>query len=517
MENSSNQMENQNGEISLKKYLNILLIEKKLIICLTLIASIIGVTYSLIKKPVWRGEFKIVTKENNSSQNSNSILSNNPLSSLVGIKKTFDNKTTLEILNSQSVLKPVYEFAKKNDPKLNLSYKKWVNQKLFVKYELGTEVLVASYIDENKKLLLSILHEIKNKYQEYSVSSRKNNLSQSIKFLTNQQKVLSGKYQKSLAEFNKFTIDNGLGNIDGVFSLDDSSRKGSNQSPLLNQNTQNFPDFTPQAYNEFSTQREKSEGIPIAQRYAIQFANLESKEALYNQLSTLLKPNSQTIIELSKEIESLKKSLKRPNEILIKYRDLQSTAERNKLLLYNISENLELAKLEQVKQLIPWQVISPPTINELRESPKRKQIVLISFLAGLFLSSIISVVKHNKKGIVFEKEDFEKYLDIKFDGYVGEDINLNTLFIKKFKENLNKGEYLGILKLEDNDSDNSKYFQKDSKIKFISVEKLEELENFRNILLIAYSGRIKIKTLDKIKEYLKVYKNNIKGSFLTNS
>ena len=119
MENSNNQIENQNGEISLKKYLNILLNDKKLIICLTLIASIIGVTYSLIKKPVWRGEFKIVTKENNSSKNSNS--STSPLSSLVGMKKSLDNKTTLEILKSPSVLKPVYEFAKKSDPNLNLS------------------------------------------------------------------------------------------------------------------------------------------------------------------------------------------------------------------------------------------------------------------------------------------------------------------------------------------------------------------------------------------------------------
>ena len=81
------------------------------------------------------------------------------------------------------MLKPIYEYAKKNDPNLNLSYKKWISQKTIIKYESGTDVLVVSYKDQNKELLLSTLTKIKNTYQEYSLSDRKKTLSQSINYL----------------------------------------------------------------------------------------------------------------------------------------------------------------------------------------------------------------------------------------------------------------------------------------------------------------------------------------------
>ena len=58
------------------------------------------------------------------------------------------------------------------------------------------------------------------------------------------------------------------------------------------------------------------------------------------------------MINLSIDIENLKEALKRPNEILIKYRDLESTALRNQSLFYGIIDELEFTKLEQVKQII---------------------------------------------------------------------------------------------------------------------------------------------------------------------
>ena len=504
---NNNQNENINNEVSLRKYINILISEKKLIIYLTLISSIIGASYSLFKKPVWRGDFKMITKEKPSSKSS--LLSNTNILSdpLMKIRKIEDNKTKLAILKSPSVLKPVYEFVKKNDPKNQLTYKKWINKKTNIKYETQ-DVLEVSYLDHDKELILSTLSKILDQFQEYSLSNRKKNLSQSINFLNSQKKVLSDKYQKSLAEFNKFTIENGLGNVDGFFAIETN-------------NTSNFSDSSsnnPIKQNPIEFKNNIRETNKVAQRYAIQFANLESKEALYNQLSSRLKPNSETMINLSLEIETLKEALKRPNEILIKYRDLESTAKRNQSLFYGIIEDLELTKLEEVKQDIPWVVISPPTINELRESPKRMIIVINFFLIGILFSSIIAILKNNIRGSVVEKDDFERYLGIKFDGYIGEDINLNTLLIKQFKANLNEGDRMAILKLEDNDSDNSKYFLKDSKIKFLSLKKLTELENYQNIILIAYSGKIKLKTLNKINEYLKIYRKNIKGSlFKTNS
>jgi len=226
---------NSNDEISLTKYLKIFFKEKKLIFTLTLITSIVGVTVSITKKPVWRGDFKIVLKNEKSDSNNTDMLFN-PIASL---RNSTNNKTRLEILKSPSVLKPVYEYAKKNDSNLNLSYKKWISQKTIIKYEPGTDVLVVSYKDQNKELLLSTLTKIKDTYQEFSLSDRRKNISQSINFLTNQKNNLSEKYQTSLAEFNKFIIKNRLGNVDGFLAIEKNKNKNANfseSSTDLNQN-----------------------------------------------------------------------------------------------------------------------------------------------------------------------------------------------------------------------------------------------------------------------------------------
>ena len=498
---NKNLNENSNDEIYLKKYLNIFFKEKKLILTLTLITSIVGVTASLMKKPIWRGDFKIVTKNEKSDSFNKKILFN-PLADL---KNSIDNKTRLEILKSPSVLKPVYEYAKKNDTNLNLSYKKWISKKTIIKYDMGTNVLVVSYKDKNKELILSILNKIKNIYQEYSLSDKKKKLFQSTNFLTNQKKILSEKYEKSLAEFNSFIIENRLGNVDGFLAIEKNKNKNVNFSQSSSDLKQNK---YPMGFQNVLKEENKT-----LQKYATQFENLERKEALYVQLSSKLKPNSNTLTNLTKEIAVLQEALERPNKILIKYRELGSTVERNRLLFDQVIYELELLKLENVKLLIPWEVISSPTVDELRESPKRKQIVLYYFLAGLLFSIIISILKYNLKGIVFEKEDFERYLDLKFDGYIKNDINLNTLLINKFKLNLKKGEKLAILKLEEsgNEDANDKYFLKDSNIEFISINKLKDLDNYKNIILIAFSGKIKFNTLNIIKDYIEIYRVNIRG------
>ncbi len=476
-----------NNEISLVKYFNIIKNEKRFIIFLVIIGSLIGAGYSLIKKPVWKGNFKVVVKDNNKLSSSNKNLGSS-LNLFTGLTSTVTKQTKLEILKSPSVLKPVYEFAKNDDQKLNLSFDNWVAKKLKIKYKFGTDIFIVEYQHSDKEHILSTLNQIKKRYKDYSVLNKKREISESIKFLKNKKKILSEKYEKSLLKFNKFSIENGLGNVDGFIKLT--------------------------KINDSNNDSSKSNSA--GQRYALQFATLERYEARFENLSSKLKPNSQTIIDLKKDIDNLKKALERPNEILLQFRELQSKANRNQKLLYDVITNLELTKLAAIKELVPWDIISPPTIEELRISPKRKQIVLTSFLASILLSSIIAIIKDKKKGIIFEKEDFERPLNLTFNDYLDyENLKLNTLILKKYLTNLTKGEGIAILNLKDDDIDSKKYkyFSEDFKSEFISLNKLEELENFQSVVLIANSGKFKSKNLYIINKYLNIYKNRIKASF----
>ena len=72
----------------------------------------------------------------------------------------------------------------------------------------------------------------------------------------------------------------------------------------------------------------------------------------------------------------LRESLKRPNQTLIKYRELLNFASRDEYFLNSTEELLALNKLEKARQNNPWELISLPTIDEARVFPKRINISL---------------------------------------------------------------------------------------------------------------------------------------------
>ena len=61
-----------------------------------------------------------------------------------------------------------------------------------------------------------------------------------------------------------------------------------------------------------------------------------------------MKPNSKTLKNLKIKIDNLKKSLKRPNEILIKYDELFKTYMRDEKLL-NLAEDNRILNLNRLR------------------------------------------------------------------------------------------------------------------------------------------------------------------------
>ena len=165
----------EKDEISLLSLISTLKRESKLIFLTTLLSSIFVMSYAYRIKPVWLGQFNIVVKDNSEK-------SSNPLANL-GIGSNTDEKTTqLIILKSPSVLLPVYEnakvfYEKNNIGKNSFSYKSWINNKLNIKYEQGSQVLSISYKDKDKEHIIDTLNMISRKYKDYSKKSRNESLS----------------------------------------------------------------------------------------------------------------------------------------------------------------------------------------------------------------------------------------------------------------------------------------------------------------------------------------------------
>ena len=107
-------------------------------------------------------------------------------------------------------------------------------------------------------------------------------------------------------------------------------------------------------------------------------------------LSASLKPNSAYLKELNNKIENLKKSLKRPNEIIVKYNELLQSL-RDETLLNKIENELEINTLEKNRTTYPWELISKPTLDVDPIYPKASRRIFISFILSIFISAIIVI------------------------------------------------------------------------------------------------------------------------------
>ena len=122
----NNLFQNLDEEIDLSKLLRIVSRNKKFIEFITFIFFIIACFYSLTLKRVWEGQFEIVLdRKSNNMPNLPKAFSN-----LAGINSNFGSnnlKTEIGILESPSVLMPIFDFVKENQKLKNqiLNFSVW--------------------------------------------------------------------------------------------------------------------------------------------------------------------------------------------------------------------------------------------------------------------------------------------------------------------------------------------------------------------------------------------------------
>ena len=224
--------------------------------------------------------------------------------------------------------------------------------------------------------------------------------------------------------YNKFSIENNLGTIDGFISYQE--------------NNLNTPNNTLKDVKNYS-----------GSRYESQFRLLNEKEAEFNNLSQYLKPNSETLNSLKVDIEFLKTSLKRPTEILIRNEELATESVRNSSLLLDLQRNLELIKLEEIKTPDPWQLISDPIISRTPISLSKKKKFYFSLLGSFFLGCIFVLIKEKYSGFIYYKSDFESKLKIKsLETLNKNQVDLSTKILKNsimLNTNFPKDKVIGIV------------------------------------------------------------------------
>ena len=516
-----------NNEIDLRNLLYLLLRNKSIIFITTFLGTLFGIIFTLSQKPIYIGRFQVVV---DAKENVNINRNISPLKSLVDGNS--DLKTEELILKSPFVLRPVYqysisEYTLRNEPEQNWSFNKWSSTKLDISFRQGTNILNISYKDKDKNLILNTLEKIINEYQDYSKLSRNKALKKTFNFLTSQQLILEEKARNSLKEYNQFSIDNGLGDIDGFVNLGVSRSLNTNPSIVdlgVSRSLNTNPSITKLLENGTLPKLPLNSGgsSKAGQRFSKQFELLETYEAQYLDYSSVLKPSSELLSNLKIKIDNLKEALKRPNEILLKYKELSRISERDESMLIQIENDLALTKLEIAKQKDPWDMIFEPTIDDRRVSPKRTNTVFFSLLTSFILGAFLAFWREKSTGKIFELDNLKRLINCQFISYIESSTpELSKKIIFKFietktKENINialrKTYFLDTFNVDNNKANiitNSLF--KNEKNLIINLQNTIQIEKAEYLIIFINKNNIIKKDISLINKYISLFPSKFLG------
>ncbi len=496
-------------EIDLSNIFNILLRNKRFISQITLLSFIGGLFYSFSLRKIWEGQFQIVlTQQNSSKLEAANIIEGLSLQDFQ-LKSTQDPlQTEVGILKSPLTLNTVFNFVKeaksknKKDNINNISFKNWKKDSLRIDLEKGTSILNLAYRDTDKELILPVLEKISKSYQDYSGRNRSRKINLGITFLENQIEKYKINSSKSSRKAQEFALQEDLAILKGESELDKEIPNQINIEAIRIKSGNNIRNIEMQLkvindiddpeklINVVKFEEEIMDTNLLETLRAIQ-TDIELKKSVYKENDITIKSLIKTrdkLIKLFKEqvislLEARKLSEKailkatdRPKGVIIKYRELLGIAKKDYQTLENLEMNYRKLLLEKARTEDPWELITSPTLLNYPVSPNKKNIVIFSFLFGILLGSILSLIIEKRKSIIFSKKLLKEFNYPLI-------IELSNIDIKIFEDELKL--------LMD-----SAYIKDKKKIVFIKESKLAEPYNSK-LEDIIQSKNYKIQNLDQ--------------------
>ena len=567
----NNLFQNLDEEIDLSKLLRIVSRNKKFIGSITFIFFIIACFYSLTLKRVWEGQFEIVldSKSNN--------MPNLPkaFSNLAGITSNFNSnnlKTEIGILESPSVLMPIFNFVKENQKlkNQNLIFPVWKKDSVIINLKEETSILNIAYRDTNKELILPVLNKMSQAYQKYSGKSQRRSKEIANKYLMNQIDIFKEKSSNSFQAAQEFAIDQDLffiGLERPSSSLPKDNLTKVEQNSLNREFISNIgiESIRIQAVNEIKKIDSQLESIDDVGndssklQYIIATMNL-SETQNKNLLDVLLEVEEEILIQSSKytlndpklknliykrEIlfnsiknrtksilesqrlvfESRKNSASRPKDILIKYKELIREAERDESTLVSLENQLRLVQLEKSRSEDPWELITEPNLLEKPVAPSRRSIATLGLLLGFFLSFMLSILKEKKSDIIYDIENLEDNLPYPFfkinltekENSINHSLNLLKEYISDLKIKNLSFLYIGDISGEKKEFIKNQFinyfdFKDEKEVNFLTFDdKYQEFTNTKEKFVIISKGYTKYHDITLLKERLNLFNIKLSG------
>jgi succinoglycan biosynthesis transport protein ExoP len=407
-------------------------------------ALFVSTVYALITPRVWEGEFQIVLASRNSGGGrlAQFAAANPIMANLAGLDvgSSGDNlETEVKILESPSVLKPVFDFVRSSKQGAGqntdgMRFTRWVKS-VKVDLEKGTSVLNITYTDTDKSLVMPVIQRISRAYQDYSGRNRRRDISNAVSYLKQAIADLTPKAEASMQQAQAYALSNGLGLTDGLPAFSHEAGSGGSVSSVeasrqvaqakllllkqqLNQARANgsrvlFQAPQLEANAELYKQYQNTEARLSQLRSRLRDNDQLVRNLQSQRLSLIATLNSQTIGLLQGELATAEAALQassRSKEVVLKHRELVRKAIRDEKTLAELENQLQTAQLEQAKQTEPWELISTPTLLDTPEAPKKVRTMALGLLAGLVAGCGAALVVDRRSGRVFSEEALQQLL-----------------------------------------------------------------------------------------------------------
>lgn len=553
----------KDNEINLYYILRIVLRNKIFISLITLLLTLGSTFYSLSRKNIWEGQFEIVL--DNSDKNNPLLSLNSNLAQFAGLDLTSrkDNLTTeVGILESPSVLMPIYEYFLSSNTFENevskLSFSTWKKNNLNISLKQKTSILNIQYREQNRDNIIPILNKISNAYQIYSGKSKNRNIELGRKYLNTQIKIYKNKSSKSIKDAQQFAMDQDLYALNlspNNLSLN-NNQLNKNQSPtsklLPNIGIENVRvnaaneirniDLQIKKIEELKTDYEKlqyigyslpgliEEGFPqnlnqietslidLRSKYTDKSNNIQILLRKRDTFIKLLKQRAIGYLEAQKmAAQSRMEAAMRPKGVILKYKELIREAARDEETLIGLENQLRIISLEASRLKDPWELITKPTLKNKPVSQNRIFFVLVGFLIGLIIGTLIAIFKESRSGFIYEEKILEDLLKTNVIDKISLKNNVleldnNSFLYQIFSSNSNKKiRILGLGNFNHSEINTLNDSLKDT----FTIE--SELVGFNNediILLLIYLPSIKKQELIEIKRKFEFLKLNLSGIVL---
>ncbi len=564
--------ENNDNEIDLRFLFNSISRNKKFISIFSGIFFILFCIYGLLQKRVYEGQFQIVLDVKKESLN-NKLLGSSGVSDLVnsqlgvelGGSSAKSLNTEVGILNSQSVLMPVFEYVldvkRKKKKNIKMIFSKWKEDNLKIKLLKGTSILEIKYKDVDKKLINIVLEKIGETYQIYSGLSDKESNKLQKEYLISQINLYKKNSRDSINKLQSFAIDKDLqiGEIGSNFANYSQNTKEIKGSYLdTNISIERLRIKASNEIRNIDLQIKKIENlgnnidelqyifaiVPELYPEGTPKEVIDIEKAFLNQKSryTNKDPNLKLILNKRKVLveilqrktigylkakrllnEAVMEAATRPKETLLKYKELTRNAINNERILIQLESQLKNVELIEAKFNEPWRLISKPTTNDIPIYPQKKIIAFIGLTLGFLFSSLIAIYKEKKSGKIYEEEQLEKILNSKviekFSSKTEEFLLTSKSILIEEIIKTNQLQNVVFITSPDVELEDAEKLLKNfnDEYKFKITDKFSKLKEDDLVLLLTELGKVRFSQLNLINSRLKSFNKNIFGIILLTS